>query len=373
MKFPKLFNSKNPIAELDADVLGRERNIARLRAEITTAKSKVASLIDTQDDAVALALEAGQTAEEAGAIERAALANAQALVSTLEGSLDRATAGLATAQAQRDTARDAAARETEAAAQEARAADLVEAAGKLDAPVAALIKALAPLRTAITAAYGPTVNADAILSAVFAEAIAHREPKLFQSVHVDEGYGKRPGIALARATVNDAGKTSRAIAYPSPAPVSAADYACKAVAPMRDRAAAIRAGTAELPKPPKPVSVAEPEFRYPPNRLLVIVAVPLLYIDRNGEEQLVQTGQTQLPMAVADEAIKRSLAHLANSPDGHAAAERLAVTYRDNPAGNATRRGAVNLGINLKELAEAYVTGKRRQWMLAEGRTEKAA
>lgn len=373
MKFPKLFTSKDRIAEMDADVLRRERLVATLRTEIATAKSKVASLIETQDDAVVLALEAGQTAEEAGAIERAALANAQALVSTLEGSLDRATAALATAQAQRDTARDAAARETEAAAVEARAANLMEAAGKLDAPVAAFVKLLGPLRKAAEAAYGPGAKANAVVAAFVAETLAHHLPQLFDSVHVDEGYGKQHGIALARAAIRDTGTTSRVIAYPSPAPVSAADYARKAVAPMRERAAAIRAGTAELPKPPKPVSVAEPEFRYPPNRLLVIVAVPLLYIDRNGEEQLEQTGPKQLPMAVADEAIKRGVAYRADSPDGHAAAERLAVTYRNNPAGNATRRGAVNLGINLKELAEAYVTGKRRQWMLAEGRTDRAA
>ncbi|MHC2018691.1 hypothetical protein [Methylobacterium sp. CM6247] len=159
MKLPKLFASKDPIAEMDADVLARERNIARLRTELAAAESKVASLIETQDGAVALGLEAGQTAEEAGAIERAALANAPALASALEGSLGRATAALVTVQAQRDTARDTAAREKEATALEARAGDLVEAAGKLDAPVAALIKALAPVRTAITAVYGPAARA----------------------------------------------------------------------------------------------------------------------------------------------------------------------------------------------------------------------
>lgn len=375
MKMPLLFGgAKDPIAILEADAKRRAHRIGRLDVQLAAARSDVAARTTALDEAVAAALDSGDGAEKT-APHRSALTTAQDFVRSISDSLDRERAGLAEVEAHLSEAREAAEREQAAAEIEAECTAFEAAAARLDQPVAALAKAVRALHAEAEAAHaGRGAKPAPITAAILAEALAHRLPELFAFANVSRGFGTMAGSALLRGLIQPDGQVIPHSIVPADQARSATDFARTIVAGKRARAASIRAGTTALPTPPQPMRPREPEFRGDPTMWLVIVAQSIRYRDRQGDETGAVPGQTQLPKLVAEEAIRRGLAHRANTPAANRAAERIALAQRDNgPPMVADAARAIDLGINLADAVAADIAQQRAAWRASQGLKADAA
>ncbi|UYW29042.1 hypothetical protein OKC48_11230 [Methylorubrum extorquens] len=374
MKIPLFGGAKDPIAIHEADAKRRAHRIGRLDAQLAAARSDVAARTSALDEAVAAALDSGDGAEKT-ASHRSALTAAQDFVRSISDSLDRERAGLAKVEARLSEAREAAAREQAAAEIEAQCTALEAAAARLDQPVAALAKVVKALHAEVDAAYAGKGAKPEIITAVYlAEAIAHRLPELFAFVNVSRtGFGAIAGSALLRGLIQPDGRVIPHSMVPDNQARSAADLARVILADKRALAASIRAGNTALPTPPQPMRPREPEFRADPTMWLVIVAQSIRYRDRQGDETVVVPGQTQLPKLVAEEAIRRGLAHRTNTPAANRAAERIALARRDAgpPVPDAAR--AIDLGINLADAVALDIAQQRAAWRASQGLKADAA
>ncbi len=106
---------------------------------------------------------------------------------------------------------------------------------------------------------------------------------------------------------------------------------------------------------------------------LMIVVAPIRYRDRSGHETVEVAGQTQLPVRVAEEAIRRGLAYRANTPDANCAAQRIALARLEAgpPVYDAAK--AIDLGINLADVVAASIAEQRGKPLLSQGRAAGAA
>jgi hypothetical protein len=95
---------------------------------------------------------------------------------------------------------------------------------------------------------------------------------------------------------------------------------------------------------------------------LMIVVQPIRYRDRDGLEAVEVLGQTQLPILVAEEAIRGGLAHRANTPAANRAAERMTIARRNAglPVRDAAK--AIDLGINLADAVAGDISQQRAKW-----------